>query len=233
MIRFYAVTSWDVLSRLDYEWVMRFDDDSLLLSAVRYNIFDDMRRTGSLYGYRMYSRECSQSLNDFLGAYVRRHYVPLPFAGDYCASVGEFGYYNNWFVTQIAWWRQPDKVALIRAFDASFLIFTHRDNDLIFQTAAVRLFMSKAQRRRYIDWSYQHHTVVKGRVVFGGIEVGTHDAHQAETFATYLDGNYTRSAENVLFCSVLSSTSNQTRARILVVKHEDAPACPPDALSAL
>ncbi|KAH8071781.1 hypothetical protein JL721_4289 [Aureococcus anophagefferens] len=49
MIRFYAVTIWRTLRRLGYEWVMRMDDDSFVLSPVAYNVFDDMRDAGLLY----------------------------------------------------------------------------------------------------------------------------------------------------------------------------------------
>ena len=86
---------------------------------------------------------------------------------------------------------------MVRAFDASGLIFTHRANDLIFQTAAIRLFMPPARRARFADFSragprllrscvrcvcrtrarhrYQHHTMRHGRVNFGGFESGTAD----------------------------------------------------------
>ncbi len=43
MIRFYAVTLWEALALLGYGWVMRFDDDSRLVSGVAYNLFDRMR----------------------------------------------------------------------------------------------------------------------------------------------------------------------------------------------
>ena len=62
---------------------------------------------------------------------------------------------------------------MIAAFDRSNLIFTRRCNDLIFQTAAIKLFLPLAKRKRYTDFTYQHHTIYEGRVTFGGIETGT------------------------------------------------------------
>ena len=47
------------------------------------------------------------------------------------------------------WLIYAQVAALIGAFDRSNLIFTRRSNDLIFQTAAIKLFLPKAQRRRY------------------------------------------------------------------------------------
>ena len=42
---------------LGYEWVMRMDDDSLLLSDIGYNLFDFMASRNLQYGYRLVSCE--------------------------------------------------------------------------------------------------------------------------------------------------------------------------------
>ena len=105
----------------------------------------------------------------------------------YCNGPGKLGYYNNWFVTQIDWWlHEPDVARMIKAFDRSNLIFTRRCNDLIFQTAAIKLFLPLAKRKRYTDFTYQHHTVSEGLVTFGGIETGTGDADATEHLQAYL-----------------------------------------------
>ena len=70
MIRFYAVTIWRTLRRLGYEWVMRMDDDSFILSPVHYNIFDDMRARNLLYGYRIISKECPTIFGDFVEGFA-------------------------------------------------------------------------------------------------------------------------------------------------------------------
>ena len=83
----------------------------------------------------------------------------------YCAGPGRLGYYNNWFVTRIDWWLEEPRVSrMIKAFDRSNLIFSRRLNDLIFQTAAIKLFLPLRKRKRYADFTYQHHTVDEGRV---------------------------------------------------------------------
>ncbi len=72
MIRFYAVTIWEALALLGYEWVMRFDDDSRLHTVVAYNLFADMRAGGYVYGYRMLSEECgSREFLSFIANYQR------------------------------------------------------------------------------------------------------------------------------------------------------------------
>jgi hypothetical protein len=57
MCRFFAVRIWPVLRAQGYRWVMRFDDDSYLLSPIRYNIFGFMELNGLKYGYRAVARD--------------------------------------------------------------------------------------------------------------------------------------------------------------------------------
>ena len=83
------------------------------------------------------------------------------------------------------WLIYAQVAALIGAFDRSNLIFTRRSNDLIFQTAAIKLFLPKAQRRRYADFSYQHHTITNGAVLYGGIESGWRDRRARHTLRAY------------------------------------------------
>ena len=57
--------------------------------------------------------------------------------------------------------------------------------DLLFQTAAVKLFMPKARRRRYADFTYRHHSIIGGKVAFGGIEAGWRDRDARATLKAY------------------------------------------------
>ena len=66
------------------------------------------------------------------------------------------------------------------------LIFTHRNNDLIFQTAVVRLLLPRDRWRRFADFSYQHHTIRDGAVRWGGLETGSADADAKGTLRRYL-----------------------------------------------
>jgi len=215
MIRWYAVTCWDVLEALGYAWMMRFDDDSFLLSAVGYDWFDAMRSEGREYGFRALSRECDRDFGRFADGYREaqglvapvddgtifcerfpRHCVagrprrgrgPGKFAArPYCEGPGRLGFYNNWFVTRVGWWTSPEVSAFRRAFDDSGLIVTHRNNDLIFQTAAVRLLLPREKWRRFADFSYQHHTIRDGSVRWGGLETGYADPDAARLLNRYL-----------------------------------------------
>lgn len=212
MIRFYAVTGWDTLHHLGYAWWMRMDDDSFFLSRIDYNIFESMRRGNHQYGFRALSYECDRMFGAFVDLYREDHGIPglvddgtifcerLPrhckegrplrrqvqHARPYCEGPGRVGFYNNWFVADISWWRSELVAAFRRAFDASALIFSHRHNDLIFQTAAVRLLLPRERWRRFADFSYQHHTVRDGRVTWGGLETGYADPDSKKTVTDYL-----------------------------------------------
>ena len=43
MMRWYAITLWPCMAEMGYEFVMRFDEESFLLSPVRYSFFEHMR----------------------------------------------------------------------------------------------------------------------------------------------------------------------------------------------
>lgn len=107
----------------------------------------------------------------------------------YCDGIGSMGFYNNFYVTKIDWWLQPVVQDFIQTFDKSNRIFTFRDNDLIFQSAAVRLFMNVSDRIQYTDFSYLHHTIRYGVVLWGGIETGTEDSNADKVIVEYSQVN--------------------------------------------
>lgn len=57
MCRFYTIQVFDLLSELGYDWVCRFDDDSILHSPIEYDLFEYMESHNLEYGYRVDSQE--------------------------------------------------------------------------------------------------------------------------------------------------------------------------------
>ena len=142
----------------------------------------------------------------------------------YCNGPGRLGYYNNWFVTKIDWWLdEPAVRRMIAAFDRSNLIFTRRCNDLIFQTAAVRLLLPRARWRRFADFSYVHHTIREGDVRWGGLEPGYADAGAAATLQAYLDawhaGERLEGSARVAACDVQLTAGDGDFKRVSYVPH--------------
>jgi alpha 1,2-mannosyltransferase len=83
-----------------------------------------------------------------------------------------WGYYNNFFITKVSFWKRPDVQAFIRHFDRIGGWYKYRWNDLIFQSAAVQVFLAKEKVHKFTDWTYEHATVKHGQLVWGGIYPG-------------------------------------------------------------
>jgi len=176
MIRFYAVTVWPTLKKLGYDWVMRMDDDSFILSPIKYNLFEAVRDRNDLYAYRMLSAECPRTFSEFVRSFassddlvktsqaalfadtmkdskvdvafismctkfprhcrapqkrqkirdelakldINAHPELVAFAISkgmpYCAAIGQYGYYNNFFITSIDWWLTEPNVSSLSSF---------------------------------------------------------------------------------------------------------------------
>jgi len=195
MIRFMSVTMWSHLAQLGYEYVMRLDDDSVLHSALTVdhgNIFEGMRSSGHVYGYRALAPfmpiECDalRQLGTRLPLSLLQRQPSRPPSllrrattttawSDFCGTVASVGYYNNWFVAGVRWWLTRGVLDLRRALDNSGLIYTHRLGDLVFHTAAVVTLLPPAARRHFLSFSYEHVTVKDGRPVVGGFLGGYAD----------------------------------------------------------
>jgi alpha 1,2-mannosyltransferase len=85
------------------------------------------------------------------------------------------GFYNNFFITDINFWLQPEVQSLIKHFDRTGGIYKYRWNDLIFQTAAVQIFLPASKVHKFTDWTYEHATIRNGKLDWGGIYPGEGD----------------------------------------------------------
>ena len=83
------------------------------------------------------------------------------------------GYYTNFFITPISFWLRQDVQAFINSFDRFGGWYKYRWNDLIFQSAAVQLFLPKSKVYKFTDWTYEHATIKKGKLFWGGIYPAT------------------------------------------------------------
>jgi alpha 1,2-mannosyltransferase len=86
-----------------------------------------------------------------------------------------WGYYNNFFITKIAFWKRPDVQAFTRHFDRIGGWYRYRWGDAVFQSAAVQIFLEKSKVYKFTDWTYEHGTIVNGQLHWGGIYQGTND----------------------------------------------------------
>ena len=180
MIRFYTTGIWQVVRDEGYEYVMRMDEDSILWSPIRYNLFDFLASKGVEYAYRLAAWE--HGLHGFSGD----HFFRFPreqvangvalnkSAGwllDSCVpgrrKIGEFtlrncgepyGVYNNFFISKISFWHRPDVERFLAAVIRSHAIYTLRFNDILWQSTAIKLFMEPRQVWMFQDFAYEHIT---------------------------------------------------------------------------
>ena len=84
-------------------------------------------------------------------------------------------YYNNFFITRVAFWHRPDVRAFVRHFDRLGGWYKYRWGDHIFQSVAVQTFMPKGKVYKFTDWTYEHASRMMNKITCGGIYEGTND----------------------------------------------------------
>ena len=52
---------------------------------------------------------------------------------------------NNFFATSVAFWRRRDVQRFLHAIDRKSLIYTHRMNDILWQSSTVQIFLAREQ----------------------------------------------------------------------------------------
>eukprot|EP00512_Aurantiochytrium_limacinum_P009669 CAMPEP_0171544546 /NCGR_PEP_ID=MMETSP0960-20121227/3565_1 /TAXON_ID=87120 /ORGANISM="Aurantiochytrium limacinum, Strain ATCCMYA-1381" /LENGTH=827 /DNA_ID=CAMNT_0012092375 /DNA_START=95 /DNA_END=2574 /DNA_ORIENTATION=+ len=201
MCRWYA----EFVEKLGYEYVMRMDEDSYLLSSIKYDLFDFMQNRKLEYAYRLDAFEpCCD--DDFRQRYIKayltyenRHFLRTGFLKDCCWDDAKgylsYGYYNNFFITKTSFWRKPQVRRLFSFVDWTGGFYLFRENDLILQSLSVQLFMPKEKVYKFTDWSYEHvsgESCEWGAVVRGNLDmraepvdgiVANYMQHNKRTFA--------------------------------------------------
>ena len=205
MIRFYTMGIWEVVRDEGYSFVMRMDEDSVLMSPIRYNVFEYLESRNIDYAYRLASWEHGfhgydgDSYFGLIRTYVQRHVSSTGWLLDSCPSstrsiqnytlrhCGEpYGIYNNFFVARTSFWFRPEVQHFLRFVNRSHTIYTHRFNDILFQSAAIKLFMDPRRLHMFQDFAYEHMTFgTRGRrprpcKMFGAFTLGTGSRHSSE-----------------------------------------------------
>ena len=173
MIRFFTVGIWEVAEDLGYQFVMRLDDDAYVLSPIPYNIFARMAERKLEYGFRLTSYEHGEPAQrgDF-HAFVRNYALQRGinprwglqqscpdndlrrFTPERCGQV--YTIYNNFFVSNVSFWRRPDVRAFISHIDASKTIYYNRWGDALWHSVALMLFMPRERVHMFDDFTYEH-----------------------------------------------------------------------------
>ena len=176
MCRWYVIGLWEVLAARGYEWVMRMDEDSRLLSPIRHDLFAHLAGRGQAFGFHMASYESGFEGERF-HTFVRRFLVATHGADfrpswllESCganATVADFsvrrcgqlyGFYNNFFVSSVSFWTSPDVRRFLAHVDESHTIYTRRYGDMLLQSVALQTYLPREQAQMLDEFTYEHAT---------------------------------------------------------------------------
>ena len=203
MIRWYAIRIWHVMAMMGYTWILRLDDDSGILSPIKFNIFGFMEKYGYQYAYRIVAVESPHSLfYDFLTSHIIKHKITnISQMMDVCETketLADFnfpncgltpGYYTNFFVTNVTRWLDPDVQSLLHSFDNTGMMFLARWGDLEIQSAIVRILFPENQIHRFTSFSYSHFSGNQRLAIYGIIQTGVFDEDQEAIIRNFADFN--------------------------------------------
>jgi len=171
MCRFHYKMAFEYLADRGYDWFMRLDDDSFILSCIDYDMFQFMEDNNYTYGWRLSQLEYHDFaglLPDMVDQYMRKHRLTLSYdLGSHYEggtlsneSWDRWTYYNNFMMTRIAWWRKPAVSAWLSEVDSSGIAYLHRVGDAPIQTFTRMMFMPKAEVHHFQDFTYHHGPVI-------------------------------------------------------------------------
>jgi len=159
---------------------MRMDEDSMILSPLPPQMFERLEAKGIQYAYRLASYESGvldddpETFHNFLRAYMQQQGLSPLWLLDSCGLSSEQradthlfsrqlcgelrGFYNNWYISSVTFWRTPEVLNFLRHVDQLGYIYTRRWGDLPVQSAAIQMFMAREHVLFDDSFTYQHAT---------------------------------------------------------------------------
>jgi len=190
MMHWYAIDIWSFfrdygeMNGCEYEYIMRFDEDSFLRSPVKYDVFDFMKRNNYNYGFRLCSYEM-QVTKRIWKIWRKMKGSPVPVRD---IDLEMCGFYNNFFVAKLSFFQSHRVQRFLKLVDRQGMIYRRRLGDLMIHSMAVYAFSPPEKIHRFLDFTYEHSTVnsTTGCVVWGGIQAGYNDANANTTLQNYM-----------------------------------------------
>lgn len=219
MIHFFAIDIWSFFQEYgrdtgcEYEYIMRFDEDSYLKSAINYDIFDYMKRNDFNYGFRLCAYELGSTQRMVKVWQKSKQPAPLrEIDFDMC------GIYNNFFVAKLSFFQSNKVQNFLRLVNRQGLIYRRRLGDLQIHSLTVFGFSPQEKIHRFLDFTYEHGTYEHGCLVWGGIQAGHDDPNSNATLASYwretvVGNNCTLTGPYVMTHENLSPTYQHLPAR--------------------
>ncbi|KAL3918245.1 MAG: hypothetical protein SGILL_004329, partial [Bacillariaceae sp.] len=194
MMHWFAIDIWHYFrdyaaeTGCEYEYIMRFDEDSFLHSPVDYDIFDFMKQNDYNYGFRLCSYEMKYTQRIWK---LWQNSKPSPPIREH--NLGMCGVYNNFFVAKLSFFQSLPVQRFLKFVDRQGLIYRRRLGDLMIHSLAIYSFSPTEKIHRFLDFTYEHSTVDKdtGCVSWGGIQAGYNDPNSGVALGKYMDEKVT------------------------------------------
>jgi alpha 1,2-mannosyltransferase len=171
MCRFFSYSIFDLIK--NYEYYMRLDDDSYILSKIEYDIFNFMKDNEKEYAYRVKTIEhnmCVRELEKFFLKYLSEKNIKPKFLFENFKNNcwNKVGYYNNFHISKTEFWLRKDVQNFMKAVDLTGGYYFNRWGDAMIQTLAVQIFAEKQKVHQFLDFDYEHKSDLGNNVFFGG-----------------------------------------------------------------
>lgn len=163
MCRFFAN---DIFLRPElsgYDYMMRQDDDSFILTPVKFNLFDRLRARQQLYAYRMVMNEkpafCTGLAETAAGFFAANPALALR-----TPSIGRVKlYYTNFEICDLNWFRGNAWQKFFAAIDRANGIWEHRWGDAPIRWIGLQYLLKHESIVCLKNFTYRHQfTVRKG-----------------------------------------------------------------------
>lgn len=164
MCRFHAGGVYDqpIIRSAGLEFGWRLDDDSLLTSAINYNVFQYMHDHDMQYGYRKINRGWSPvdfALWDAVDGYINNSRLQPTFYRQWPKNKARF--FNNFEISALKVWMSPAYQDYFRFVDRLGGIYYYKWGDAAIKTIAVTLFIPRHKTHLFKDVKYAHKTPIK------------------------------------------------------------------------
>ena len=83
-----------------------------------------------------------------------------------------WNYYNNFYIADLTFWVKPEVKSFLNFLSRTGGTYKYRWGDHLIQTAAVQLFMPQNEVHQFKEWTYEHASIRKDHLIFGGIYPG-------------------------------------------------------------
>lgn len=180
MIRWFAIKIWDFFAAqpCNIDYIMRLDEDSFIYSPIKYNIFEFMKEHDYNYGYRQCAYVMYEVEKPWKKYLAERKSRDSSFEPMRNWEVDLCGFYNNFFIAKLDFFRSDNVQDFLSSVDKSGTIYRDRTGDLGLHTLSVYAFSPPEKIHRFLDFTYEHFTMVSppnGCPAIGGIQQGYND----------------------------------------------------------